>query len=399
MVSRRRIILYSHDAMGIGHVRRNLLIAGALVRRRDWQVLLICGVAEAGAFQFPPHVDCLTLPSFRKEANSTYSARRLSLDVRDLLELRASTIRAAAESFGPDLFIVDKVPLGVAGELTDTLEMFRSSAGSTHIVLGLRDVLDDPKVVRREWRAQGSEEAIDRFYDSVWIYGDRNVYDAIEEYGFAPDVAARVRFTGYLRRSAGPIGLDLSEAVTRKRSVICLVGGGEDGGPLALAFAGANLPDETDGLIVTGPFMPADTVAKLRKAVASKRNLRIVDFLREPMPLLAGAKRIITMGGYNAVSEAICAGRPTLVVPRVQPRREQWIRARRLAEMQILDVLHPDELSPDALTQWLARPPATRPSTQEIDFDGLIRIPQFAAELFRQDKPHEHSRRPVHASR
>jgi len=71
-----------------------------------------------------------------------------------------------------------------------------------------------------------------------------------------------------------------------------------------------------------------------------------------------------------------------LIVPRVKPEPEQWIRAQRFRDLGLVDVLHPGALSPGALTEWLASdlgpPPASR---SRIDFDGLIRIPAMVAEL------------------
>src|SRR5262245_35394626 len=55
---RPRVLLYSHDTMGIGHVRRNLLIAQALTAPPvSATVLLVAGAREAGAFSLPPDVD------------------------------------------------------------------------------------------------------------------------------------------------------------------------------------------------------------------------------------------------------------------------------------------------------------------------------------------------------
>jgi len=63
-----RVALYSHDAMGIGHVRRNLLIAEALIATsRCTSALIIAGAREAAAFSLPAGVDCLTLPSVGKD--------------------------------------------------------------------------------------------------------------------------------------------------------------------------------------------------------------------------------------------------------------------------------------------------------------------------------------------
>src|SRR5215831_4362720 len=75
-----RIALYSHDTMGVGHMRRNLLIAAALARLRSPAViLLIAGAREVNAFGVPPGVDCLSLPALRKEGNGQYQARHLDL--------------------------------------------------------------------------------------------------------------------------------------------------------------------------------------------------------------------------------------------------------------------------------------------------------------------------------
>src|SRR5207249_1090354 len=81
-------------------------------------------------------------------------------------------------------------------------------------------------------------------------------------------------------------------------------------------------------------------------------------------------------GGYNTVCEALSFEKHALIVPRVKPESEQWIRAQRLRDLGLVDVLHPGALTPEALTEWpasdLGPPPASR---SRIDFDGLTRIP------------------------
>src|SRR3954447_16516990 len=90
-----RIALYSHDGMGIGHVRRNLLIAGAFADALGHRasILLIAGVCEAGAFKMPPNVDCLTVPSLCKDEKCRYQARRLGVSRDRILSVRSKTIR------------------------------------------------------------------------------------------------------------------------------------------------------------------------------------------------------------------------------------------------------------------------------------------------------------------
>jgi len=88
------------------------------------------------------------------------------------------------------------------------------------------------------------------------------------------------------------------------------------------------------------------------------------------------------MGGYNTICEVLSFEKHALIVPRVHPEPEQWIRAQRLRDLGLIHVLHPDELSPAALSAWLARdlgpPPASR---SRIDVGGLTRIPSLMEEL------------------
>lgn len=384
-----RIALYSHDTMGLGHMRRNRLIAQTLANSPlPAVILMIAGAGEASVFELPPGVDCLTLPALRKGTDGEYRSRRLDVSLQELIALRAKTIRAVLEEFEPDALIVDNVPRGAVGELDPSLEYLRAR-GTTRCVLGLRDVLDDPAVVHREWRCRANENAIRDHYDAVWVYGDPAVYDLVREYRLALDVAEKVRYTGYLdhrqrlelteAKSADPLAeLELPPG----QLALCLLGGGQDGSRLAEAFAQASLPPETNGVILTGPFMPPDMQQRLRRHAATQPRLRVIEFVPEPAHLVSRADRVIAMGGYNTTFEVLAFEKRALIVPRVHPRREQMIRAERLRDLGLLDVLHPNDLSPGALTEWLAHDARSfPPARSHIDLNGLVRLPGLLEEV------------------
>jgi predicted glycosyltransferase len=289
------------------------------------------------------------------------------------------------------VFIVDKVPRGAVNELDPALRSVRTD-GRARCVLGLRDVLDEPAAARREWREAGGDDAVAACYDAVWVYGDPAVYDPVAEYGFGPEVAAKVRYTGYLdgRRPTGPAAPE-DDAPTesparlaglRKRFVLCMVGGGQDGAALAETFARADFPPGLTGILLTGPCMPPEVQQRLYRRAAAHPRLRVLPFVPDTGPLLGQADRIIAMGGYNTVCEVLSYEKPALIVPRVEPRQEQLIRAQRLRDLGLLDLLHPQGLSPRALTEWLARGLQPRPpSRQRIDLNGLANLPALLAEL------------------
>src|SRR5207249_2055731 len=67
-----------------------------------------------------------------------------------------------------------------------------------------------------------------RDYHAVWVYGDPAVYALVREYGFAPEVAAKVGHTGYFdaaaRRPLGRADGDASIAAAQLAGVVLTLG-------------------------------------------------------------------------------------------------------------------------------------------------------------------------------
>ncbi|MGG6240273.1 glycosyltransferase family protein [Nodosilinea sp. AN01ver1] len=383
---RSRIVLYSHDTMGLGHKRRNLLIAQALGRAGlDVDILLISGMGEANAMPAAVGIDTLTLPALAKLADGQYRSRRLNLELQEIVRLRSQLILATIKNFRPDVLIVDNVPRGAVRELDATLEYIRRHL-PTRCVLGLRDVLDTPATVRRDWHRAENMAAIRRYYDTVWIYGDPAIYDLRREYRFPADIAAKMRPLGYLDPRTRPTSAAARDQIQQLRLpsvgaacpmenrdlVLCQVGGGQDGSALAAAFAQATFPSAAVGVLLTGPFMPAEAQQRLRALVEANPQVLLVEYLAEPTLLLEQASRVVAMGGYNTTCEILAYQKPALVVPRISPRQEQWLRADRLRRQSLIDMLHPSHLSPQALTHWLHQPRPIRPAGgASVNLNGL----------------------------
>lgn len=382
----RRVALYSHDTQGLGHIRRNIALAAALVADApDTDVLLLTGAPEATALPLSPRTDVVTLPTLRKDEHGRYAARTLGASLPELLDLRSQILAATLAAFAPDLFIVDKVARGVDGELDQALTALRHTA--TTVVLGLREVLDEPHVVRREWAASRTTEAVRDLYDAVWVYGDPEVYDVVADCELPQDVAHKVSYTGYLGKGRG------AGAVTRTRPVprlelpagpyvLCLVGGGQDGYELADAFTRAPLPEGHTGVVLTGPYMRPQAREGLRRAAAAQPGMTVLEFVPDADRFIAGAAAVVSMAGYNSVCELLAAGRRTLLVPRTSPRAEQLMRARSLERLGLVDVLEPDVADPRQIARWTraavtSGPPRGRP----VDLDGLVRVPALARDL------------------
>ena len=146
-----RVMLYSHDTFGLGHLRRSRLLATAITEADPTaSALILTGSPVAGRFTFPRGVDHIRLPGVTKLVDGSYASASMGTDIETTTKLRAGLIQSAAEQFDPDLLIVDKEPTGFRGELLPTLE-YLERKGRTKLVLGLREVLDEPDVLAAEW--------------------------------------------------------------------------------------------------------------------------------------------------------------------------------------------------------------------------------------------------------
>lgn len=388
-----RLLLYAHDTYGLGHLRRSLAIAGHLARTiPDLSILLVTGSPVAHSFALPPRTDYVKLPAVTKTGDEQYRARDLDLTPERIISLRSALITDAATYFAPDVVLVDHAPLGMKGELLPALRALRHEAPHTRIVLGLRDILDEPRKVRRQWLDQDMYAAVSMLYDAVLVYGQPDIFDPVAAYGFPPDLAARTRFCGYIQRE-DPVtpAADLRASLHLGDAPLVLVttGGGGDGLALeetgidALALMARRRALQT--VIVTGPLMAPDERARLeQRARALDLPVRLLPFHPDLPGLMRASDLVVTMGGYNSLCEVVAAGCPSVVVPRAHPRLEQHIRAQAFADRGLVTVLPAAELSPVRLAMTMQRaleqgPP---PVAVQARWDGAG-LPRIAAHVER----------------
>src|SRR3712207_4830741 len=113
---RARVLMYSHDTFGLGHLRRSRAIANALVEERPGvSVIILSGSPVIGSFDFGSGVDYVRIPGVTKLPDGDYRTLNLNLSLDDAVHLRAALILQTAEAFRPDLLIVDKEPTGFRG--------------------------------------------------------------------------------------------------------------------------------------------------------------------------------------------------------------------------------------------------------------------------------------------
>src|SRR5699024_9068533 len=369
------IALYSHDSVGLGHARRNRALAYALAEHLPALTggtvggLLIAGHPDAGRDPLPEGWDWLVLPGMTR-THVGYGARRLGMEPGPVRDLRSATIDAALTALQPDLFIADRHPFGIDGELLPVLENLRARGTAT--VLGLREVLDAPRVAAAEWEALGGAEHVASLLDAIWVYGDAHVYDPRLTGELPPALARKAATTGYLAhgRPAGrPAHPERTSPKPPPPYVLTVLGGGSDGADLARLAATARLPEGHRHLLITGPQMPEQDIVEIRELAASA-DTTVVRSAADVPELIAEAAAVVCMGGYNTMAEVMATDTPALVVPRSRRRQEQPRRALALAAVGAVETREAAAVTGEQIARWWRRAVTGRTDRGHIDLDG-----------------------------
>lgn len=389
------ILMYSHDTYGLGHIRRTMAIASHL-RDANTNVLILTGSPIAGRFHFPEQVDFVRIPGMIKKTNEDYQPLSIRIEREKALAIRTNIILATARAFQPNLFIVDKEPLGLKKEVLPALEWLKRNSPGSRAILGLRDILDEAQVIRRDWRERNIYTFLDRLYDEIWVYGNRHIYDPIEMYDIPAHIEGKIHFTGYIPRERRD---PATGARVRKRFrireddrfVLVTTGGGGDGYEVIDHYLTmhdsfpTSLPFKS--VIITGPFMPKSRTEEIEHR-AWIYGIKTIRFEQRLQDLIAAADIVISMGGYNTICEILTQQTPALIIPRETPRKEQLLRATRMQGEGLLDCLPFPEVTPqllrDRIIALFANRQQYRNKMQEFQLSGLdtmlARLAHFKAE-------------------
>ena len=359
-LDKRRFLFYSHDTFGLGHIRRSQKIANKLASENH-SILIICSSPKANDFTSEPGVEYLKLPGFTKLKTGNYTARNLSMDLKDFTSFRSEIILSAVQNFKPDVLLVDKEPLGVCGELKPSLEHIKTKLKNCYKICGLRDILDSPEKIKTEWEKRGSEEALSGYYDSVFVYGDQSIFDLAEQYKLSETLKNKLKYVGYLIQDQMPKVenkalelLDFGKSYNDKPLVLFTLGGGEDGSDFLEKIASALLLEpkkDVRNLVITGPFLPQNKFNEIKTKLSGLDNTKCLRFTPVIKQVINSAHLVVSMGGYNTFCENLSLKKRPLILPRISPRLEQALRASIFSEIGFCSYIHPDSLTENSLSE------------------------------------------------
>ena len=392
----RKIMVYSHDAYGLGNIRRMLAICKYLLKSNpNLSILLVSGSPMLHDFRLPPGLDYIKLPCLNRGWGQM-AVKYLNADIESILRLRSEIILAAARNYQPDLVLVDKKPTGIEGELQPTIEYLKQNSPKTKFVLLLRDILDTSEKTIAEWQREDYYSQVELLYDRILVVGMQEIFDLVREYQFGEIIADKLRYCGYIRKDSGlknrrtvrqELGIGQDEKL-----IIVTPGGGEDG-YYSIDNYLRGLAQQKDyfvkqnihTLIFCGAEMPPQHQRQIYQQAKELPGVTVKEFTNDMMSYINTADLVVSMCGYNTITEVLQKGKKAIVVPRIKPGREQLIRAQSMAKAGLIQTIHPEELNPNLLVKIIFNSLSVTKSSlarvNNLEFSGLPQVANHLAGL------------------
>lgn len=383
-----KFLIYSQDGLGLGHLRRNVNICQQIIKRcTEASCLIIADSPVAPFFKLPPRCDFIKIPTIVKVDTGVWRAERLSVSQRELLAMRADVINNVLAGFQPDVFLVDHMPHGALGELLDPLARLKKRRGRTRLILGIRDILGAPEVIQRQWQSEGAFAAIEEFYDGLCIYGSADLFDAAHEYRFPATVKSKAEYCGYVCREEAQAAAQaeaLSEAGNNGRApekfLLITGGGGADAAYMMDRFIDAVRLIKTElpfqAFIATGPFVHKEQ-RKLLRQKSQGLPITVGRMEGDSIRYFRRADLVVSMAGYNTISEIMLFRKNAIVIPRPGPSAEQTMRTRFMSERGLFTAIAAQELTAENFAERLFTQLSngqTMPSERLPDLRGAARV-------------------------
>ena len=374
----RRILVYAQHLSGVGHYVRTFEIARALAPHH--QVHWIEGGRPV------PHRPCpdlhtVKLPRICRDPAGGLVGVEAMRPIADLLGQRAARLLAAIRRIRPEIFLVEYFPFSkweLADELLPAIEAVH--AGGGRVACSLRDVVRKTRFETVEASAYTARvtDLLNRHFDAVLVHADPALVRLDEHFPAVGDIRIPVHYTGLVSEKPVPepyVEAEIDQVVDGRSYVLASAGGGAGGRRLIESVLRAwRDPDIAGGrllVVLSGLDWPQDPLLELQRQAGTERIV-IRSFSAGLLHWLARADASISQCGYNTAANLLETRARAVVSP--DPRMsDQGVRAKRLAELGLVELLDPAEVGAtriaDVVLRVLAKPSPVHP----VALDGAER--------------------------
>ncbi|MDY6940684.1 MAG: glycosyltransferase [Cyanobacteriota bacterium] len=377
----KKVLFYCQHILGMGHLIRSMEIVRGMLD--DFQVCFINGGQEIAGFPFPDRVKVVQIPAIKTDTEfQELKAVDESLTLEEVQDIRREKLVELLENFQPDIVIVELFPFGrrrFSPELIPFLEM--AKAAGTKIVCSLRDI-----VVTKQNQQRHEEKVcklMNKYFDLLLIHGDPTFIPLETSFSRVGDLNCEVRYTGYVTQPLTP-----ARNIDRPL-ILVSVGGGRFGHNLLECMTATapllqeKVPHHVQ--MFTGPFAPEELLQNLQQQAENIPNLTVDRYTSDLLSYMQSADLSVSMSGYNTTLNVLKTGVRSMILPfEGNNDREQATRAGKLAELDRVRVIHPDDLQPERFAEQILEYLQHQPASPQFDFEGVAKTAQYLRQLASQ---------------
>lgn len=345
----KRILVYTHNSIGLGHAFRTLAVITGIKRwRPDIDFLVISGTSVPQIF-FEEGIEVIKLPSVKldidRKDNPMVSRYLRGVDLESIFDFRQTVILATFDFFQPDALIIEHNMTGQMSELIPLLMKKWMRKGGpvdfplVHICRGIMKWVPLLRIPYQNPRHRSESINIGALYDFMYVLEDRSVIDINKAFlGDDPELEKKIRYLGKVtNRVQGefPSRHEVLQRLGLPDRKIILISLGRNRHVVDLSvrlmdiFKNGGVGETYEIVMVLDPYLDKDRAETLRR-YPSGDGVRFLEFFPDMVDLLNESELVISRAGYNTVNEILLTGVKAILIPESHGGGEQEQRARSL---------------------------------------------------------------------
>ncbi len=371
---RRRpaLLLYCQHSVGLGHLTRSLALAGALAAR--FEVTVLSGGTVPRRVHVPAGVEIVALAPLGYEDGQGLVSRDRRRTLERAKALRVQALVEAVRTRRPAVVVVELFPFGRRAFTHEIVAMLDEASGQTGgpalVATSVRDILVSRGTEQSAYDERACRLA-NQYLDAILLHADPRFARLEESFRPRTPLSVPVHYTGFVTPPRPPS----SPGDRQADRIVVSAGGGRVGEALLESAIEAHSrlwrSERLAMRMIAGPFLPEVAWRRLGVQASGHAGLTLRRSVGDLGAELRGARASISQCGYNTALDVLQARVPALVVPYHAPGEdEQSRRAHRLAELGLVRVLDPAQLSGARLAEAISAVMQDDPPQADLDLHG-----------------------------
>ncbi|MBD3398305.1 hypothetical protein GF413_04520 [Candidatus Micrarchaeota archaeon] len=386
----KKILVYTHNSIGLGHAFRiRAVLSGIQAARPDVEFLVMSGTSIPHIF-FGPGIEVVKLPSVKLDIDqegSPLQPRYLtSFSLHEIFDFRQKLIQESFEFFKPDALIIEHNMTGQMSEMIPVVMKKWMRSGSKddfaliYICRGIMKWAPFLNIPYQNPRHKSGSIDMGGLFDFIYVLEDRDVVDVVRDYlGGDAEVERKTKYLGKITNKTYEELPTRGQVLHRigledKKIILVSLGRNLQVFPLSKSllrfFAERGLSKDYQVVMVLDPYLDREAARALRNDPIS-RDVRFLPFVPDMVDLMVHSELIISRVGYNTFNEILMTGVKAILIPEVHGGGEQELRARKF-KRENMAVLTEEEVFNEGIGPSIEELLSNPPTKTRFDFNKYL---------------------------